>query len=356
MYEAEIRVGVEMVSLVRGFAPFDRVQGIRVVDRLRRLGAIDRLDWLGDVGVFGRFRRLRAGAPLIRVAAVDHVLPVTQGGARLRVGLAAHAVEAPPTPALITAVSIVPTAVRNSRGAGGVGACVLVEIWSDVVCPWCYIGKRRFEAALENFEHKDEVEVRWRSFELDPNAPFRRPGRMAEHLSRKYGMTVEQAEERLESMNRLAAAEGLSYDLARTQAGNTFDAHRLIHLGYDKDSETGAAVKEALLKAYFVDLESISEPDTLQRVGKSAGLDPDELTNVLESDRFAEEVRADELAARELGCTGVPFFVFDRAFSVPGAQDPATILSVMKRAWDRSHPIGVIAPPSSMCTDDSCGV
>ena len=247
--------------------------------------------------------------------------------------------------------------MRNSRGPGGVNPSVLVEIWSDVVCPWCYIGKRRFEAALEDFEHNDEVEVRWRSFELDPNAPFRRPGRMAEHLSRKYGMTVEQAEERLESMNRLAAAEGLPYDLARTQAGNTFDAHRLIHLGYEKDSETGAAVKEALLKAYFVDLEPISEPDVLQRVGKSAGLDPEEVTRVLETDRFAEQVRADELAARELGCTGVPFFVFDRAFAVPGAQDPATILSVMRRAWDRSHPIEVVTPPSSsVCTDDSCGV
>ena len=234
---------------------------------------------------------------------------------------------------------------------------MLVEIWSDVVCPWCYIGKRRFEAALKNFEHRDEVEVRWRSFELDPNAPFRRPGRMVEHLSRKYGMTVEHAEERLESMNRLAAAEGLSYDLARTQAGNTFDAHRLVHFGYEKDSDTGAAVKEALLKAYFVDLEPISEPDVLRSVAKSVGLDPDDLTRVLESNRFAEEVRADEMAAAELGCTGVPFFVFDRAFAVPGAQDADTILAIMRRAWDRSHPIQFIqSPSSSICTDDTCGL
>lgn len=247
--------------------------------------------------------------------------------------------------------------IWNTAGLVSVAKCMLVEIWSDVVCPWCYIGKRRFEAALENFEHNDQVEVRWRSFELDPNAPFRRPGRMAEHLARKYGMTTEQAEERLESMNQLAAAEGLSYDLARTQGGNTFDAHRLIHLGYDKDPETGAAVKEALLKAYFTDLEPTSEPGVLQRVGKSAGLDAQEVTELLESDRFGEEVRADELYARKLGCTGVPFFVVDRAFAIPGAQDPATILAVLNRAWDRANPVEVVpASDSSMCTDESCPI
>lgn len=232
---------------------------------------------------------------------------------------------------------------------------MLVEIWSDVVCPWCYIGKRRFETAVEEFEHKDEIEVRWRSFELDPGAPFLRSGTMAEHLSRKYGMSVEEAESRLESMNRLAAAEGLEYDLSRTNGGNTFDAHRLIHLGYEKDAETGAAIKEALLKAYFVDLEPTSEPEVLQRVGESVGLEAEEVTALLGSDRFAAEVRADEAAAKELGCTGVPFFVFDRAFAVPGAQDADTFLAVLRRAWSRAHPVEVVGSASgSLCTDDSC--
>jgi predicted DsbA family dithiol-disulfide isomerase len=234
---------------------------------------------------------------------------------------------------------------------------MLVEIWSDVVCPWCYIGKRRFEAAIEEFEHKDEVEVRWRSFELDPGAPFRRSGTMAEHLARKYGMSAEEAESRLESMNRLAAAEGLEYDLSRTNGGNTFDAHRLIHLGYGKGAETGAAIKEALLKAYFVDLEPISEPEVLQRVGESVGLDAEEVTALLESDRFAAEVRADEAEAKELGCTGVPFFVFDRAFAVPGAQDADTFLAVLRRAWSRAHPVEVVESANgSVCTDDSCAI
>ena len=158
---------------------------------------------------------------------------------------------------------------------------------------------------------------------------------MAQHLGRKYGLAPEEAEARLESMNRLASKEGLAYDLGRTQAGNTFDAHRLIHLGYEKDSETGAAMKEALLKAYFIDLQPISEPDVLREVSRSVGLDEDDVEAVLGSDRFAEEVRADEFTARELGCTGVPFFVLDRAFSIPGAQDPDTILAVLRRAWDR---------------------
>jgi predicted DsbA family dithiol-disulfide isomerase len=170
-------------------------------------------------------------------------------------------------------------------------------------------------------------------------------------------MTVERAEERLESMNRLAAAEGLAYDLAHTQAGNTFDAHRIIHLGYEKDSETGAGVKEALLKAYFIDLDPISEPEVLARVGKSVGLEYSEVAGVLESDRFSEEVREDELAARELGCTGVPFFVVDRSFAIPGAQDPATILAVLRRAWERSHPVEVVGSADpAMCADDGCGL
>lgn len=212
-----------------------------------------------------------------------------------------------------------------------------MEIWSDVVCPWCYIGKRRFDAALERFDHKEEVEVRWRSFELDPTAPFRRSGNMADHLAAKYGMTTDEAEERLQSLNELAAADGLHYDLARTQGGNTFDAHRLIHLAYERDAATGAAMKEALFHAYFEDLKPISEPDVLAEVAASVGLDPDDVTKTLDSDRFAGDVRRDEAEAAALGCTGVPFFVIDRAFAIPGAQDVDTVLITLNRAWERAQ-------------------
>jgi predicted DsbA family dithiol-disulfide isomerase len=231
-----------------------------------------------------------------------------------------------------------------------------VEIWSDIVCPWCYIGKRRFESAFERFEHADEVEVRWRSFELDPHAPFRRSGTMAEHLAAKYGTTVEQATARLELMDRLAEQEGLIYDLAHTQGGNTFDAHRLIHLGYERDVSTGATVKEALLDAYFTQLRPVSEPEVLQEIGEKAGLDPDEVAQLLDGDRFAGEVRQDEAEAAALGCTGVPFFVIDRAFAVPGAQDADTFLAVLRRAWERSHTLleSVEGDGESQCGDDSC--
>ena len=236
---------------------------------------------------------------------------------------------------------------------------MLVEIWSDVVCPWCYIGKRRFEAALERFDHADEVEVRWRSFELDPRAPFRRPGTMAEHIAAKYGLSYDEAASRLESMNRLAARDGLSYDLARTQGGNTFDAHRLIHLGYEAGDATGAAVKEALLDAYFTRLQPVSEPDVLVEVGSKVGLDETEVRAMLDSDRFAAEVRADELDATNLGCTGVPFFVIDRAFAIPGAQEPETFLATLERAWNRSHPSApetVRGTGGLVCTDDECAI
>jgi predicted DsbA family dithiol-disulfide isomerase len=235
---------------------------------------------------------------------------------------------------------------------------MLVEIWSDIVCPWCYIGKRRFESALARFEHADEVEVRWRSFELDPRAAERRQGTMAEHLAAKYGMSVEDASARLGAMDQLAAQDGLHYDLARTQGGNTFDAHRLIHLGYEKDSATGAALKEALLHAYFEELQPIGDPEVLTEIGVHVGLDRDDVVKTLQSDRFAAEVREDEADAQALGCTGVPFFVFDRAFAIPGAQDPETILITLRRAWERSNPTGQTPAVgvAGMCTDDSCAV
>src|SRR5579872_4718510 len=198
---------------------------------------------------------------------------------------------------------------------------MLVEIWSDVVCPWCYIGKRRFETALARFEHGREVEVRWRSFELDPKAPLRRTRSYAEHVAAKYALTVEEAEGRLAAMNDLAAAEGLRLDLAHTTGGNTFAAHRLIHLGAAKDEATAAALGEALFEAYFSDLRAIGDPEVLLEVGVDAGLAHEEVAVLLASDRFAAEVRSDERQAAELGCTGVPFFVFDRKLAVPGAQD-----------------------------------
>ena len=239
------------------------------------------------------------------------------------------------------------------------GCYVLVEIWSDVVCPWCYIGKRRFEKALAGFEHAEQVQVRWRSFELDPTAPFRRSGDMAGHLAAKYGLSLGQAQRQLEHMDAMAAGEGLDMALADTKPGNTFAAHRLIHLGYSIDSKTGAATKEALLHAYFVDRVAVSEPEELARVARLVGLDATEVADLLASDRFADQVRSDEREAAELGATGVPFFVFDRSFAVPGAQDPDTLLAILRRAWQRRHPdleVVTTGPAAGLCDGDTCEV
>lgn len=224
-----------------------------------------------------------------------------------------------------------------------------------MVCPWCYIGKRRFEAALARFEHADEVEVRWKSFELDPRAPFRRAGGMAEHLAAKYGMTVDDARARLADMDAMAAAEGLAYDLARTKGGNTLDAHRLIHLAYERGPEAGAAMKEALLHAYFIEFRATSEPDVLIEIGEAQGLERAEVEQLLAGGRFTSEVRAEEAEASALGATGVPFFVIDRAFAIPGAQDPETVLQVLRRAWDR-RPALVVPADGPACDDGSCAI
>jgi len=204
-----------------------------------------------------------------------------------------------------------------------------VEIWSDVVCPWCYVGKRRFEAALAGFEHRDEVELTWRSFQLDPHAPREREGSSAEHLASKYGMSVEQAERSNAQMTELAASEGLEYHLDRTRGGNSFDAHRLIHLAADHGRQD--EMKERLMRAYFTEGEPVGDLDTLARLAGEVGVDAEP---VLAGDGYADAVLADvELAAR-IGIRGVPYFVLDRRFGVSGAQPAELLLQALEKAWE----------------------
>jgi len=208
---------------------------------------------------------------------------------------------------------------------------VKVEIWSDVVCPWCYIGKRRFESALERFDRP--IEVEWKSFELNPDEPVHR-GSTAEHLARKYGMTLDQVAAMHERMTALAAAEGLEYHLDETQGGNTFDAHRLLQLA--KSRGIGGEMKERLLRAYFTECEPIGEREVLARLGEELGLA--DAGEVLASDAFAREVRGDEHEARLFGINGVPFFVIDRYFAVEGAQPAEVLLSALTRAVSPGTP------------------
>ncbi len=209
-----------------------------------------------------------------------------------------------------------------------------VEIWSDVVCPWCYVGKRNFEAALAQFEHRDDVEVTWRAFELDPSAPSEREGDYATHLARKYGMSVEQAQQMIETMTATGAAAGAVLDFSKARPGNTFDAHRLIHLAGERGVQ--AAVKERLLRATLGEGEPIGDRGVLVRLAVEAGLPAEEAAAVLESDTYAAEVRAEEDLAFELGISAVPYFVIDRTFGVPGAQPPDVILRALRRAWEKS--------------------
>jgi predicted DsbA family dithiol-disulfide isomerase len=208
----------------------------------------------------------------------------------------------------------------------------IVEIWSDVVCPWCYLGKRRFEKALARFEHRDDVEVVWRSFELDPNAGPSSSAPAAERLAAKYGMSVEDAAASHERLTGLAAEDGLEYHLDRTRGGNTFDAHRLIQLGKAKGVQD--AVKERLMRAYFTDNVAIDDHETLIRLAAEAGLDADEARAVLASDEYADAVREDEELARRIGINGVPFFVLGRRYGVSGAQTPDVLLEALDKSWE----------------------
>lgn len=228
-----------------------------------------------------------------------------------------------------------------------------VEIFSDVVCPWCAIGKRRFEAALERFAHRDEVDVTWRAFELDPGAPAHTEGDLASHLASKYGMTKDQAVASQERLAGMAAEEGLEFNFDRARRANTFDAHRLLHYALEVGRQD--ALKERLFVAYFRDGETISDHVTLVRLAGESGLDRTKAQEILESGRYADDVRADEADARALGITGVPFFVIDRHFGISGADNPDSILEILDRAWADTHSgLVVSADPATKCDDESC--
>ncbi len=207
-----------------------------------------------------------------------------------------------------------------------------VEIWSDIACPWCYIGKRHFEAALAEFEHADDVNITWRSYELDPLAPPEVPGASAEIIAKKYGMSAEQAHAAEARVTQTAANAGLEYHLDRSRMGSTFDAHRIVHLA--KQHGLQDAMKERMFQARFIDGELMSDPETLVAAAVEVGLPEDEVRATLSSDRFADEVRADEDTAREFGITGVPMFVIDRKFGASGAQPSEQLLGLLRHGWE----------------------
>jgi predicted DsbA family dithiol-disulfide isomerase len=207
-----------------------------------------------------------------------------------------------------------------------------VDIWSDVVCPWCYVGKARFEKALSGFPHRGDVEVVYRSFELDPEWPKDLRETALTMLSRKYGMPAEQARAAEARIAGLAQAEGLGFDPDRP-VGNTFDLHRVIQLARAKGVQQ--ELLTALNRAYFGQARQVFDRDVITEIAAAAGLDNNAVTEVLDSDAYAHAVRHDEQEARELGISGVPFYVFDMALGVSGAQPADTFTSALDQAWAR---------------------
>jgi len=205
-----------------------------------------------------------------------------------------------------------------------------IEIWSDIFCPFCYIGKRRFENALNKFENKEEVEVSFKSFELNPNAEKVNNNNIHQAIVEKYGISLEEARNNNDNIVKQAKGLGLDFNFDTLVLTNSFDAHRIIHFAKDfgKDNE----MVEALFKAYFIDSKNVSDFNTLRDIAKSIGLDKDEVIKVLNSNKYEKEVREDEALARSYSITSVPTFIIDNKFIVSGAQSEDIFLMALRNA------------------------
>ena len=209
-----------------------------------------------------------------------------------------------------------------------------VDVWSDVACPWCYVGKRRLEAALHRVPFREHVTLVWRAFELDPSAPRERRQDVphVNLLAAKYRVSVASAQQMIDRLVQTARTDGLEMHFEHIRPGNTFDAHRVLHLARDRGVQD--AVKEAFFRGYFTEGRAIGEAEVLVELAAQAGLNAQETRGVLDSAAYAQDVRTDEQEARELGITGVPFFAVAGRFGVSGAQPPEVLVQVLTRAWE----------------------
>jgi predicted DsbA family dithiol-disulfide isomerase len=237
-----------------------------------------------------------------------------------------------------------------------------IEIWSDVACPWCYIGKRRFEAALAGFPHRDAVEVQWRSYQLDPSLPEHYDGTELDYLSSRKGLAPEQVEQMFEHVAAQAKGEGLDYRFDAVVVANSFTAHRLIHLAAAHGKQDAA--KERLLSDHFEHGKDIGSRDYLTALAGQLGIEPPAVAELFTSDKYADDVRQDIAEARALGISGVPFFVIDRKYGLSGAQPAATFSMALNQAWEDTHPLvmvnagkdGTKAADGETCGPDGCSV
>ncbi len=228
-----------------------------------------------------------------------------------------------------------------------------IEVWSDYVCPFCYIGKRRLEAALEQFPHRDQVEVVFKSFELDPDCKTDYSVSIHEHLAEKYGISVEQAKEMNENVIRQAKEAGLDYNFDTLSPENTFDAHRLAKFAEARGK--GHEMTERLLKAYFIESKRIADHETLIRLAEEVGLSQEQTEKMLAGDEYGDEVRADEKEAAQIGVRGVPFFVINRKYAISGAQPVEVFLNAFQKAWEEEDQPSFIEMSGNEDQGGNCG-
>lgn len=232
---------------------------------------------------------------------------------------------------LLPALAIAQFQPMPTSPIGGADQPLTIEVWSDVVCPFCRIGKRELEDALARFPHRDQVHVVWKSFELDPDASESTGGNTYAMLQQRYGITEQEARQRVQGVVERGRAIGLDFDFERARIANSFHAHRLLQ--WAKSLGKGDAMKERLFRAYFTEGLLISDRAVLARLAGESGLNAQEAAAVLAGEAYFREVRTDEREARSFGIQGVPFFAFDRRFAVSGAQSSAVFLQALEKAW-----------------------
>jgi protein disulfide-isomerase len=236
-----------------------------------------------------------------------------------------------------------------------------IEVWSDFVCPFCYIGKRRLEEALAQFPQRDQIEVEFKSFELDPNSPKNIDKSIHEILAAKYGMSIEQAKQANQGVGQQAAGVGLSYNFDDMKPTNTFDAHRLAKFAKTQGKE--AEVTEKLLYAYFTESKHIGDHTTLADIAEASGLDRQETLSVLQDkNAFANDVRIDQSIAQQYQISGVPYFIINSKYAISGAQPTSTFAGALQKVWEEENPTPVLKDLSTLsaedasCADGNCAI
>lgn len=231
-----------------------------------------------------------------------------------------------------------------------------IDIWSDIVCPFCYVGKRHLERALDGFAHRDDVEIVWHSYELDPTIEAVSDQSLVEKIAAKYGMTPEQSQASQEQIAERAAAVGLEFNWREARFGNTFDAHRLVHLAAAHGRQGEA--EERLMRAYFTEGQAVGDHDTLRTLAGELDLPADEVDSLLAGQDYADAVRADEEKARLYGITGVPFFVIDEKYGISGAQPVELFEQALDQAWREANPLTMVqgTDGAGACEGDHCSI